>query len=280
MTGKETSGVPFLRVLKQPEAGAFATLGGGWLAEQEIAALARLAGDAKVLRGSSRHDGKPLQMLSVVTHHLRLTLDQIPIAAKSNEIPALLGISNLKSQISKPPPGRLLTADLSACPAQAGALHGSRPAHGASRWIWAAIISSAYQATRSGSPKSPEPLLVQQGFPPQGQWEKGHGRLDLVPITEQVGQPQLTDLAHPQAGGIRGHEQSTVLAIEFWPLQEPLQLLHAVNLGAEDGLLHARQRFLDGLRGAMQHVPEKEAQGTDSHDEGTDGQLPDPQQMQ
>ena len=60
-----------------------------WLAEQEIGALAQLAVDGKVLRGSGRHDGKPLQLLSAVTHHLRLTLDQVPIEEKSNEIPAL-----------------------------------------------------------------------------------------------------------------------------------------------------------------------------------------------
>ena len=35
------------------------------------------------------HDGKPLQLLSAVTHHLRLTLDQVAIEEKSNEIPAL-----------------------------------------------------------------------------------------------------------------------------------------------------------------------------------------------
>ncbi|MGA3213095.1 MAG: hypothetical protein ABSD20_17465 [Terriglobales bacterium] len=30
----------------------------------------------------------------------------------------------------------------------------------------------------------------------------------------------------------------------------------------------------------MEHYPEKKAQRTDGHDEGTDGQLLDPQQMQ
>ena len=36
--------------------------------------LARLAVDGKVLRGSGRTDGKPLQLFSVVNHQLRLTL--------------------------------------------------------------------------------------------------------------------------------------------------------------------------------------------------------------
>jgi hypothetical protein len=42
-----------------------------------------------VLRGSGRHDGKPLQWLSAVTHPLRLTLGPVPLEDKSNEIPAL-----------------------------------------------------------------------------------------------------------------------------------------------------------------------------------------------
>ncbi len=66
-----------------------AALVGGRLTEQEFGALAQLAVDGKVLRGSGRHDGKPLQLLSAVPHHLRRTLDQIFIAEKSNRIPAL-----------------------------------------------------------------------------------------------------------------------------------------------------------------------------------------------
>jgi len=50
----------FQRVLSRRDAGPVATLIGGWLAEQEIGALAQLAVDGKVLRGSGRHDGKPL----------------------------------------------------------------------------------------------------------------------------------------------------------------------------------------------------------------------------
>ena len=46
-----------------------------------------------------------------VTHHLRLTLDQLPIAAKSNEIPAL---APLLKQVA-PPPGTLITADAMHC---------------------------------------------------------------------------------------------------------------------------------------------------------------------
>lgn len=101
----------FQRVLHRVEAASFASLVGGWLAEQEAGALVQLAVDGKVLRGSGRHDGKPLQLLSAVTHHLRLTLDQIAIEEKSNEIPAL---QPLLKKIN-PPPGVLITADAMHC---------------------------------------------------------------------------------------------------------------------------------------------------------------------
>src|ERR1035438_8808426 len=105
------SDTTFQRVLKRVDAARFAARIGAWLAEQEIGALLQLAVDGKVLRGSGRHDGKPLQLLSAVTHHLRLTLDQIPIEEKSNEIPAL---KPLLKKIN-PPPGVLLTADARHC---------------------------------------------------------------------------------------------------------------------------------------------------------------------
>ena len=59
----------FQRVLSKLDAAPVAAIIGAWLAEQEIGALAQLAVDGKVLRGSGRHDGKPLQLLSAVTHH-------------------------------------------------------------------------------------------------------------------------------------------------------------------------------------------------------------------
>ncbi len=79
----------FFRVLSRLDAADFAAVVGAWLLEQEVSVLARLAVDGKVLRGSGRADGKPLQLLSAVSHRLRLTLAQAPIAEKSNEIPAL-----------------------------------------------------------------------------------------------------------------------------------------------------------------------------------------------
>ena len=105
------SDTTFQRVLKRVDAAAFASLVGAWLAEQEVGALLQLAVDGKVLRGSGRQDGQPLQLLSAVTHHLRLTIDQVPIAEKSNEIPAL---PPLLKKVN-PPPGVLIIADALHC---------------------------------------------------------------------------------------------------------------------------------------------------------------------
>jgi hypothetical protein len=145
----------FQRVLKKLDAGRFATLVGGWLAEQEIGALARLAVDGKVLRGSGRHDGKPLQLLSAVTHHLRLTLDQLPIAEKSNEIPAL---APLLQKIA-PPPGTLITADALHCQQESA------------RFITQELGGDylfGLKGNQSGLLEKAQRLLAQQGFPPSG----------------------------------------------------------------------------------------------------------------
>ncbi len=147
------SDTTFQRVLKRLDAGAFATLVGGWLAEQEIGSLARLAIDGKVLRGSGRHDGKPLQLLSAVTHHLRLTLDQIPIAEKSNEIPALIPL--LKK--IQPPPGTLITADALHCQ-QASACFITQELGG--------DYLFGLKGNQSGILEKAQTLLAQQGFPP------------------------------------------------------------------------------------------------------------------
>ena len=83
------SDTTFFRVLNRVDAAAFDLALGRWMMAQEISVLDALAVDGKVLRGSGRTDGKPLQLLSAVSHRLRLTLAQEPIEEKSNEIPAL-----------------------------------------------------------------------------------------------------------------------------------------------------------------------------------------------
>ncbi len=84
---------------------------GRWLSEQEPAAIARLAVDGKTLRGSGRRDGKALQIFSAVTHRLRMTLQQLPIGEKTNEIPSFKPLL----RAVQPPPGTLVTADAMHC---------------------------------------------------------------------------------------------------------------------------------------------------------------------
>lgn len=143
----------FRRVLSRLDAGPVATLIGGWLAEQEIGALAQLAVDGKVLRGSGRHDGKPVPLLSAVTHHLRLTLDQLPIEEKSNEIPALPPLLR-KVQ---PPPGVLITAD---------AMHCQQESARCITQDWGGDYLFGLKGNQSGPLEKAQRLLTQQGFPP------------------------------------------------------------------------------------------------------------------
>lgn len=82
------SDTTFFRVLKDIDTHLFDRIVGEWLLEQEVSTVERLAVDGKTLRGSARTGGKPLQLLSAVTHRLRLTLAQVAIEEKSNEIPA------------------------------------------------------------------------------------------------------------------------------------------------------------------------------------------------
>jgi hypothetical protein len=145
----------FQRVLHKLDAGAFATQVGHWLGEQEIGALARLAVDGNVLRGSGRHDGKPLQLLAAVTHHLRLTPDPLPIAEKSNPIPAL----PLLLRKIQPPPGTLITAD---------ALHGQQESARVITPELGGDYRFGLKGNQSGILEKAQTLLAQQGFPPSG----------------------------------------------------------------------------------------------------------------
>jgi hypothetical protein len=146
----------FQRVFNKVDAIAVARIVGQWLAQQEIGALTQLAVDGKVLRGSGRHDGKPLQLLSAVTHHLRLTLDQVALEEKSNEIPAL---KPLLKKLNLPP-GTLVTADAMHCQ-QEGA-----------RFITQELGGDylfGLKGNQSGILDKAQRLLAQQGFPPSGQ---------------------------------------------------------------------------------------------------------------
>jgi len=100
----------FFRVLSQLDAAEFELAIGQWMVAQDIGVLERLAVDGKVLRGSGRTDGKPLQLLSAVTHRLRLTVAQLPIQDKTNEIPMFQPLLR-----KLPLAGSLITADAMHC---------------------------------------------------------------------------------------------------------------------------------------------------------------------
>jgi hypothetical protein len=96
----------FFRVLSDLDAAQFDLVLGQWMVAQDPSVLERLAVDGKTLRGSGRTDGKPLQLLSAVSHRLRLTVAQLPIQEKSNEIPAFQPLLR-----KLPLEGSLITAD-------------------------------------------------------------------------------------------------------------------------------------------------------------------------
>jgi hypothetical protein len=103
----------FFRVLNGMDAAEFDLRIGQWMVAQEISILQSLAIDGKCLRGSARTEGKPLQLLSAVSHRLRLTVAQQPIEEKSNEIPALEPL--LRKLPKGALEGSLLTADAMQC---------------------------------------------------------------------------------------------------------------------------------------------------------------------
>lgn len=103
----------FFRVLNGIDAAEFDLRMGQWMMAQEISILQGLAIDGKCLRGSARTDGKPLQLLSAVSHRLRLTVAQEPIEDKSNEIPALQPL--LRKLPKGALEGSLITADALHC---------------------------------------------------------------------------------------------------------------------------------------------------------------------
>ena len=143
----------FWRVLTRLDAAHFDSVVGAWLLEQEVSVLERLAVDGKVLRGSGRRDGKPLQLFSAVSHRLRLTLAQVPIEEKSNEIPALPPLLR-----SLPPlEGTLITADAMHCQQE-------------SARVITQELGGDYlfglKGNQSGVLERAERLLAQQAFPP------------------------------------------------------------------------------------------------------------------
>ena len=108
----------FFRVLNGLNAAEFDLRMGQWMLAQDVTVLQALAIDGKCLRGSGRTDGKPLQLLSAVSHRLRLTVAQEPIQEKSNEIPALQPL--LRRLPKAALAGSLITADALHCQQESG----------------------------------------------------------------------------------------------------------------------------------------------------------------
>jgi hypothetical protein len=143
----------FFRVLTGLDAVEFETIVGAWLLDQEPQALALLAVDGKVLRGSGRQDGKPLQLLSAVTHGLRLSLAQVPIEEKTNEIPALRPLLESLPSLA----GSLVTADAIHCQQESSRLVTQELG---GDYLW------GLKGNQSGVLERAERLLAQEAFPP------------------------------------------------------------------------------------------------------------------
>jgi len=141
------------RVLGKLDTEQFDGIIGRWLLEQELSAVAQLAIDGKTLRGSGRRDGKPLQLLSVVTHRLRLTLAQVPIEEKSNEIPAMPQLLRKLPKVD----GVLITADAMHCQQES-----ARVVTQELGWDYLFGL----KGNQSGILERAERLLSQQAFPP------------------------------------------------------------------------------------------------------------------
>jgi hypothetical protein len=141
------------RVLSKVDTHQFDRLVGDWLLEQEISAVARLAVDGKTLRGSGRTDGKPLQLLSAVTHRLRLTLAQVPIEENSNEIPAFVKLLRDLPKVDY----ALVTADSMHCQQESARVT-------TQEFGWDYLFG--LKGNQSGVLERAERLLQKQAFPP------------------------------------------------------------------------------------------------------------------
>lgn len=141
------------RVLSKVDTHQFDRIVGDWLLEQELSVVARLAVDGKTLRGSSRTDGKPLQLLSAVTHRLRLTLAQVPIEDKSNEIPAFPTLLRDLPKVDY----ALVTADAMHCQQESARVTTQELG-------WDYLFG--LKGNQSGVLDRAERLLQQQAFPP------------------------------------------------------------------------------------------------------------------
>ena len=78
----------FRRVFKRVDRVQFNDRIAQWLADHDPEALSAVAVDGKTVKGSRQKDGRPVHLMSAVAHITQRLLNQIPVAEKSNEIPA------------------------------------------------------------------------------------------------------------------------------------------------------------------------------------------------
>jgi hypothetical protein len=100
----------FRRAFKKLDRAQFNDLVADWLADHDPQAIEAVAVDGKTVKGSRQKDGRPVHLMSAVTHTTQRLLNQIPIAEKSNEIPAF-------RPLLEPLPlrGVVVTADAEQC---------------------------------------------------------------------------------------------------------------------------------------------------------------------
>lgn len=100
----------FRRAFKRLDRAQFHELLAAWLADHDPEKLTALAVDGKTAKGSRQTDGRPVHLMSAIAHHSQRLLNQIPIAEKSNEIPAFRPLLE-----PLPLQGALVTADAEHC---------------------------------------------------------------------------------------------------------------------------------------------------------------------
>ncbi|MBI2928274.1 MAG: ISAs1 family transposase [Verrucomicrobia bacterium] len=100
----------FRRAFKRLDKAQFHTVLADWLAEHDPEKLTAVAVDGKTVKGSRQKDGRPVHLLSAVTHTTQRLLNQISIAEKSNEIPAFRPLLE-----ALPLGGVVVTADAEHC---------------------------------------------------------------------------------------------------------------------------------------------------------------------
>ena len=100
----------FRRAFKRIDYGQFQHVLCDWMAEHDPDKLTAVAVDGKTVKGSRQPDERPVHLMSAVAHHSQRLLNQIPIAEKSNEIPAFRPLLEPLSLVDT-----LITADAEHC---------------------------------------------------------------------------------------------------------------------------------------------------------------------